>query len=340
MQTRNTRAPAGSGGVPTDVRDAVEDAVWAPSVHNTQPWRFGVRGTRISLHADAGRRLDVVDPAGRELLISCGAALYTLRLALRVRGYGFLVRPLPVPGRPTLLAEIDVEPGAGPAGDEVVREHAQVRRRRSHRGGFGPEPVPAEAVAALRHAAGQEGAGLVRLGDTGDETAVAALSNAAEQIQRRLPDYAAEIARWAPPPGAPRRDGVPPAAYPRHAPRTAPHFPSRDFAGGRDWGAEPADGGGTARAGDAVLLTTPGDTAVDRLRAGQALQRMLLRAAGYGLAAAFHTQSLQVPELRTVLRLRFCDGGHPQMLLRLGVPEGGAPHSVRRPVEDVLTEEA
>ncbi|OLT33211.1 hypothetical protein BJF79_07985 [Actinomadura sp. CNU-125] len=273
MQTRNTLAS-------DDARHAIEDAAWAPSVHNTRPWRFAVSGTRISLHADADRRSDVVDPAGRELLISCGAALYNLRLSLRMRGYGFLLRLLPVPGRPSLLAEIDVAPGAGPAGEELVREHAQIRRRRSHRGGFGPGEVPDEVFAALPY----EDASLVRFGDVHEQDALAALSNAADR------------------------------------------------------GTGPADDG-TASAGAAVLLVTRDDTPAARLCAGQALQRLLLRAAEHGAAAAFHTQALQVPELRTVLRLQFCGGAHPQMMLRLGVAGGAEPRSVRRPVEDVISAE-
>ncbi|MEV4087752.1 nitroreductase family protein, partial [Nonomuraea fuscirosea] len=62
---------------------AVEAARWAPSVHNTQPWTFSVSGEEISLKADTDRKLRVGDASGRELSISCGAALFTLRTALR-----------------------------------------------------------------------------------------------------------------------------------------------------------------------------------------------------------------------------------------------------------------
>ncbi|GGV22975.1 hypothetical protein GCM10010182_51640 [Actinomadura cremea] len=227
--------------------------------------------------------------------------------------------------------------GAGSADWKSLRKHVQIRRRRSHRGGFAPEQVPDELFAVLRYAAEEEEAGLVRFGGGADEIALAALSNAAEQVQRRMPAYADEPARWAPASGTSRRDGVQPAAHPRRTPRTAPHFPARDFAGGRGRDAEPV-GDGTAVAGVAVLLTTRDDTPAAWLRAGQGLHSLLLRAAEDGLAAAYRTQSLQVPELRAVLRLRFCAGAHPQMLLRLGVPEGAEPTSVRRPVEEVLTE--
>src|SRR2546430_2406291 len=80
---------AGPGPLAADevVSYVVTAAVWAPSVHNSQPWRFGACGQEISLHADAGRQLMVADPHGREMMISCGAALFNARLALRSLGY-------------------------------------------------------------------------------------------------------------------------------------------------------------------------------------------------------------------------------------------------------------
>lgn len=82
------------------VRYVVARAVWAPSVHNTQPWRFTADdGPRLSLYADADRRLAVADPDGREMMISCWAALFTIRLALRSLGYIPETRVLPDPGQ-------------------------------------------------------------------------------------------------------------------------------------------------------------------------------------------------------------------------------------------------
>src|ERR1044071_4045227 len=87
------------------VRYLVARAVWSPSVHNTQPWRFTVDdGPRLSLYADAGRRLAAADPDGREMLTSCGAALFTIRLALRSLGYVPVTHVLPDPAQPDLVA--------------------------------------------------------------------------------------------------------------------------------------------------------------------------------------------------------------------------------------------
>ena len=64
---------------------AVEHALRAPSVHNTQPWRWRIDPADgvVELHADRGRQLTATDPDGRDLLISCGAALGHLAVALR-----------------------------------------------------------------------------------------------------------------------------------------------------------------------------------------------------------------------------------------------------------------
>lgn len=335
MQYGNPAGP--SEQMSADARKAVEDAVWAPSVHNTQPWRFALRGTRISLSADIDRRLDVADPDGREMLISCGAALYSLRCALRALGYAADVQLLPDPDRPFLLADVDVRPGEHPK-QEILREHAQIRRRRTHRGGFLPDPVPAGVLAAMRQDAEREGARLVEAVDAHVKGALAALTDAAEHVQRRSAAYAAEIARWAPSPRTARSDGVQERAYPRRTPQTTPHFPARDFARGHGWGAQDAHEGETASAGLTLVLVSGGDAPADWLRAGQALQRVLLRAMERDLSAAFHTQALEVPELREFIRARFCGGAHPQMLLRLGFTEGEELGTVRRPVGEVLDE--
>jgi nitroreductase len=322
------------------VRGAVEDAIRAPSVHNTQPWLFGVRGSRISVRADPDRRLDVADPQGREMLISCGAALYNLRLSLRKRGYEPVVRLLPDADRPHLLADVEAERGDGAVSREVDGEYAQIERRHSHRGGFRPEPVPSGVVTALLRAAEQEGARVIKAVDAHVLGALAALTDAAEHVQRRTPAYATEIARWAPSPATARQDGVQEISYPARTPRTEPHFPPRDFARGQGWGVEAADDDGTALAGIALLLVTAEDTPAAWLRAGQALERLLLCATEHGLAAAQHTQALEVPELRAFIRTHFCGDAYPQMLLRIGVPAGEELATVRRPVEDVMIEEA
>ncbi|MDQ2875014.1 MAG: hypothetical protein M3Y33_09580, partial [Actinomycetota bacterium] len=91
---------------PAEMTSLVAAAGRAPSLHNSQPWRFRVRGDVVELHADPGRALRQVDPEGRELVISCGAALFGLRLGLRRLGYVPRVELRPDPGQPGLLARV------------------------------------------------------------------------------------------------------------------------------------------------------------------------------------------------------------------------------------------
>src|SRR6516162_6116634 len=138
-------------------RYVVTAAAWAPSVHNTQPWQFTADGQLISLHADAGRQLRVADPDGREMMISCGAALFTARLALRSLGYIPQASVLPDPGQPLLIARVSW----GGRAECTELEHAlfgQVRQRRTHRGGFDLVPLPPGLLATLREGATRDGA--------------------------------------------------------------------------------------------------------------------------------------------------------------------------------------
>jgi nitroreductase len=344
----STQKPAGDSSAAEDaIRFVVEAAVWAPSVHNTQPWWFGtaeqIAGRRISLHADVDRRLDVADPDGREMVMSCGAALFTLRVAIRDLGHDPAVTVLPDADRPGLLADVMVGDTV-PYSEENRRLYRQIRRRRTHRGAFLVDPLPVSLLAALRYEAQREGAELRIVADDRARAALGALTEAAEHVQRTIPAYLTETARWAPRPGAARQDGVHESAYPRAPQRTAPHYSTRDFARGQGWGTddpgEPTEPRRDVATGVVALLTTHCDNRADWLCAGQALQRILLRASVDDVSAAFHTQALEVPELREFIRVRFCDGAHPQMLLRLGYPTP-APETtpIRRPAADVTANE-
>jgi hypothetical protein len=317
-------------------RYVVARAVWAPSVHNTQPWRFTVgSGPRISLHADAGRRLAVADPDGREMMISCGAALFTVRLALRGLGYIPQTSVLPDPAEPTLVAQVSWRERA--AADEFERRlSGHVLTRRTHRGAFDPEPLPPDTLAALRAAAARERAALRIVADDGRRAALAAAVQTAEHELSRDGERLRELARWTPAPGSACRDGVPDTSYPARAERTQPYFPGRDFARGHGWGTPPLSPATSHRAaGVAGLLTTTADHPADWVNAGQALQRILLTASTCGAAVALHSQPLELPWLREFIRTQLSDGACPHLVLRIGLVTQVAA-SVRRDPGDVL----
>jgi len=344
----SSEASRSDGGLQPDVpgspdeiaRFAISTAIWAPSVHNTQPWRFGAqsfgeRSGEISLAADPDRRLAVADPQGREMLISCGGALFTARLALRYRGYVPETELMPDPDRPMLIARLRWDERVPPAEYECELYH-QVLCRRTHRGGFEAGELPAQLLSALAQDVARHGAVLRIVTDDGQRTAISAVVDAAESLLRLDTARSLELARWAPAPGSSRSDGVQTGAYPALPEGTVPSFLGRDYAQGRGWGDVPAaPPPAPLQAGVVCLLTTARDEPADWVNAGQALQRLLLDAASCGVAAAIHTQPLELPQLRELIRTHLAGGCYPQMIIRLGVT-GQTRVSVRRPVQEVL----
>ncbi|GAA0966064.1 NAD(P)H nitroreductase [Actinocorallia libanotica] len=317
-------------------REAIEAAVWAPSIHNTQPWRFSTEelpdGMRISLHADPDRRLEVADPDGRELAISCGTALEVLRIAVLAGGFAPQVHTLPDPDRPGLLADVTVRERTEAAPDNE-RLFEQVRRRRTHRGAFPSGGPPRHLLAALVEEARRENASLRVVTDTREITALGALTETAEQFQRLDSAYQDELDHWSPAFGSRRQDGVPDTAYPLEQQHTEPHFAQRDFGRGRDQGTDVGEEvpGVT---GTVLVLETDRDDRAAWIAAGQALERVLLRAAADRYSAALHTQALEVPATREMIRQEICQGRHPQVIMRLG-RTGPAFTSTRRPAAEV-----
>jgi len=315
-------------------RYVIGSAIWAPSVHNTQPWWFAIDGAQIELHADVRRLLCVADPAAREMLMSCGAALFTAKLALRTLGFVPECRVLPDPADPHLIACLRWRRQAPPVGYERLLAD-QVTRRRTHRGGFGPVPLLPGLLDVLRQGAARDGADLRIASDDASRALLAALVEMAERAQRIDSAYVSELAQWTPPPDSMRPDGVAPSSYPARPEHTSPHFPGRDFARGHGWGF-PSGGPGTNNyAGVACVLTTPADYPDNWVNAGHALQRILLTVAAYGAAAALHSQPTEIGWLREAIRNQIGDGSYPQLVLRLGTVIQSEV-SLRRPLNSVL----
>jgi hypothetical protein len=301
-------------------------------VHNTQPWWFSADPGGLSLYADPARQLAAADPAGREMLISCGAALFTARLALRAAGHVPRARILPDPARPLLVARLSWEHGPAATGYEC-RLAAQVRSRRAHRGGFGPLPLAPELLAVLRDCAARYGAVLRVITDEGTRAALAEVVQAAERALEADSAHVRELTAWTASPGSSRADGVPATAYPARAERTFPYFPSPDFARGRGWGLPPLSMVPGRSAGVVCLLATSADQPANWVNAGQALQRILLTSAAWGVAAALHSQPFEAGWGRELIHSR--PGLCPQLLLRLGTTVQ-ATAGVRRPPDSVL----
>jgi nitroreductase len=302
----------------------------APSVHNTQPWHFTVGGDAIELHADASRQL-LVDPDGREMIISCGAALYGLRLAVRSLGYLPDVELLPGPARRQPLARVRLGAAAPMTADER-KMLAAVPHRHTHRGPFEARPLPAGLLALLRDDAQAEGATLIEIHPGLARQELMALLAAATRRQDRDPRSQAETWRWSREQTSPDREGVPAHAFPAEPNREPGRLPQRDYDLGRGLGLLPADG---PAAPVMAVLFTPGDDEEDWLHVGQALQRLLLHAASQWVFASLNTQSLEDGATRALVRDRLALPGAPQMLLALGISRT-ARATARRPAADLI----
>ncbi|MEW2624148.1 nitroreductase [Streptomyces sp. NPDC048106] len=314
----------------------VTDAAAAPSLGNAQPWAFRyLRDTGVlRLYADLERTLPQADPENRGLHLGCGAALLNLRVSAAAAGLAPAVRLLPDPAHPDFLAEVSL-PGTGSPDDALAALHPAVPRRHSSRFPYREEDIPADVRDRLHEAARAEGAQLVMPGAWHVQS-VLELVRDAEGQEAGDPAWRAETARWArTEPAAPDAagvpDGIPAEAFgPRQRGSSAP---VRDFAAGR-----PVPGRGQAdfeKNPKIALLGTDEDGPADWLRAGQALERVLLRATTDGLVASLTSLPLEWSETRWAVRDPVSAMAHVQMVIRLGYgPEG--PASPRRPVADVL----
>lgn len=311
------------------VDDLVRAAVAAPSMHNTQPWRFriGDEGGPIELHVDPARMLPLGDPDGRAAHIACGAALLNVRVAAAMAGLRPDIRLLPDPGRPLLLAEIRLGGRRRPTRWE--RElHAAIWRRQTNREPFSSRPVPPGVRAELAEAACMERATLDFL-DRDEAGRVLRLAAEAERELLADPAYRAELARWAG--GYRDRDGIPGSALGPRSPE------GRDMV--RDFTPERRPGPIRYAWFEehpqlAVLSAGPGGP-LAWLAAGQALQRVWLTATCRGIAACPLTQPLEAAGAWQVRDPRSA-AGPPQMILRIGYGLPLPPGAPRLPAAEVI----
>lgn len=309
---------------PADLDALIAHAVRAPSVLNTQPWRFVVDGAAVLLVADRGRQLRALDPHGRELTISCGAALYYLRVAARHAGWEPTVLPFPVEADPDVLAAVTFGPAPRPDGDD--RPFRALALRRTNRRPFTDEPIPAGVLGELAEAAATEGAVLHVADGEAEKAALSHLVAAGVVAQGADPDVVADVTAWLRPAQDPRPDGVRDSAqglWDRHASVRMPPSAVATYKAR------------LLREAPAVLvLATSTDTPADWLAAGQALARALVVAADRGLAASYANEPVEVASLRERVAALLGEGV-PQVVFRVGYPEV-EPSTPRRAARTVM----
>jgi hypothetical protein len=296
----------------------------APSILNTQPWQFDVNDSTIDLHADTARALPgCADPSGRQLMISCGAALFNMRVAAAQLRLELDVQLLPDASSPTLLARATIGSHVWVRSTDAELYPA-IRHRHTHRRPFLPRSVPGTVIGELTTAARAENATLTVVSKEEREW-LFDLVAFSEAILVGSPSYNLELRRWAGTSSS-RYDGIPPSALGTRSQTGSP--PMRDYSHANPAMTMPQE---HYRADPSVaILSTTHDDPRSWLHAGQALQRVLLLGCVRGLAASFLNQPLEVPEIRAEL-FHF---GKPQMILRMGYSRGdiGTP---RRPVSDL-----
>jgi nitroreductase len=310
---------------------AAQASLHAPSVFNTQPWRWEISGDTMELLADATRRIDSTDRDGRLLALSCGAALHHARVALAANGWTASVDRLPDPARPELVARVTLGAPA-PADPLAQRLAGAIPQRRTDRRAFGERPVLDTDLTGLRKLVEAEGAYLHTV--RADQVVTVALAaEAAGAAELDDPAYRAELAKWTHR-AAEQGDGVPASVAVEAALR---RVPVREFA--PDGAAGLMAGADHDQGAAYVVLFGEDVRPANLVRGGEALSALLLAATADGLATAPQSEPVEVEWPRHLMHGLLAGIGEPYVLVRLGYRSAGdpLPPRPRRAAADVIT---
>jgi nitroreductase len=306
---------------------AAAAAGYAPSILNSQPWRWRVHDDVLELYADRSRQMQAIDPDGRLLTISCGTALYHATAALAAEGAEAAVD---VVAAEDLLARVRIS-GHREVTGQAMRVVQDMRLRHTDRRPVHGRAEP-EAIAAVRKAGTIPGVDVHLLRpDQVSELGVAAAH--ADRSEILDPQQRAELAYWV---GGDHSDriGVSLDLVPSEPP--AGPVPGRDYfrAGTLD-----VSGGSDAYA-TYLMLFGSGDEPADWLRAGQALSAAWLKATELGLSVLPFSSVIEVAPVRAMLSATILSGlGYPYLVLRLGTTDPDhrlPPHSSRLPAAQII----
>jgi nitroreductase len=319
-------------GAAERLRFLLQWAVLAPSRHNTQPWLFEIEGEELRVHGDAGRSLPLADPDGRQLVMSCGAAVVNLRLAAAHFGHATSLEVVPGHRQDGLLARVRLEERCAST-PEVEEMFRAIARRRTNRLPLDGREPPDGLVTALLREARSEGASLHPV-ELHQRRVVADLVAEGARAQWSSPRFRGELAGWTRRSGASRRDGMPADAL---GMSDAAALLRPLLARLRNPAGDEADHDRRRALGTKALLvlSTERDGPAEWFRAGEALQRVLLRATAAGLYASYFAQPVETPALRRRLAEVLGERGAPQLMFRLGYGLELRP-TPRRPVQEVL----
>ena len=313
------------------VKRAVQLACRAPSVHNSQPWRWVAEGAGLHLFVDRCRWVHSADRSGREAIISCGAVLDHLRIAMVAAGWQAHIERFPNPNNRDHLASLEFSPLEFVTDAQRKRTEA-ILQRRTDRLPLGRPTYWASFEPVLRSSVDESVAMLDVLSDDVRPQLVEA-SQLTEALRRDDASYHAELQWWTSPFAL--SEGVPPDALASDSERqrvdVARDFPSRSHLDRRgdvavDWS-------------KVLVLSTAEDTRTDVLRCGEALSTVLLECTMAGMATCTLTHLIELDDSRDIVRKLLWEHGEPQVLIRVGIApsmEDLPAATPRRPLVDVL----
>lgn len=314
------------------IRNALKLACRAPSIHNSQPWRWVLDGDALRLFVDRSRWVVIADSSGREAILSCGATLDHLRVAMAASGWRAKIDRFPDPDNHDHVATVRFRP-LNFVSEFHYRRAEAILERRTDRLPLRPPKFWACFVPDLRSTV--EGSGTVVLDVLPDEVrpqlASASLSTAI--VRRDDPSYQAELGWWTTPFAL--STGIPPSAVPSSSESIrvdvgrdfpAAHQGDQRSALGLDWST-------------ILVLSTGEDTRADVLRCGEVLSTVLLDCTVAGMATCTLTHLIELPESRDIVRCLVGEGREPQVLIRVGTApsmEDLPAATPRLPLDEVL----
>lgn len=323
-----------SGTVEDQLRFLVRYAILAPSAHNTQPWRFRIKGNRLTLLPDFSRALAVSDPTHRELYLSLGCALANLIIAARHFGFAFTVEEFPrETGDP--VARVVLHPQAQKDAQNVALFGA-ITQRHSDRTPYEARPVSGELVAHLRALCTDPAVRVDMITDRQVIERIAALTAEATQRAFSHAPVRTELSRWVRSNFTKRPDGMPGfvVGVPDVPSLLAPLIVRLPLMAKSE-----AEKARTLLASSPLVavLSAQDDAPRGWVRTGMVFERAWLGATARGLGCAPYAGAFEVDELhREVERLLGISGFRAQSLLRIGYSGAALHPSPRRSIEDVL----
>ena len=310
--------------------EAASAAGYAPSILNTQPWRWRLTADTLELRLVPDRILRVSDPDGRLATLSCGVALHHARVALAAQGWQATVTRMPPGGGTDLLARLRIE-GRAPADPASALHLRTIPLRHTDRRPAADTPVDHADLAAITTAVNGQGTELHTLRPD-QVLELAAAADHAQRAEAADPAWQTELAYWT---GGSRQagSGVPDTVIPERNPQTT--VPGRDFG----HLGELAVSAGHDKAAVFVMLYGLDDEQASWLRAGEALSAGWLTATELHVSVLPHSAPIEVIATRQALRAMIASVGYPYLVLRLGTTdpaEAAASHTSRLPAEQTI----